>query len=815
MAKDKNINIKIKADSKEAKKGIDKVTTSINKLNKDAQKSGLEKMNKAAKSYVSTLKSSVWGTVIAAELKLLKKLFTATTENYNAQLKAEVSLQQAAKNNPYLNANNVEQLKQYASELQKISSYGDEELLPLMTQLAASGRKQTEIQEIMSAALDVSASGAMSLESAVKNLNKTYGGVTGELGELIPEVKKLTKEQLLAGDAVDLLKRKYEGMSEAATKATGSSKQRQMAWGDFKEQWESYWKVAIDWQNNLFTKLINRMTKTLSDVNAKENGNAWAKNWFNGFMQELEGQENPTLELNIKTNLKSLTDKGLSALSDYLNEQLKEYGGSVETLPEAQRVFLELLQKEQGQRQINARLEAQVEDARKKANEQTDEDLQTRLKQLKDEKTKTDEQRVEMLAINKVLTDRKKIQQQLDNEKDSAAAKAKQEYEESLLAYEKEIEYRKAIGDDISEQEEIEGRLKVMKEGLLKLLQEENNVTINNWDVQNHYIKDYQEQLLKLKELNLDIPDFPTIDKTNIEEATEILIKYKDALLELQKGFPEISDGYKQLAEAIKLVVEKLNSLANGGGIGALSKEAEKVLNTLTSVFSQISSSVSELSSLLTDKAEAEKETQILKLDEALDENLISEEEYNKKKEEIEKEAAEKQYKIQMWEWGAKCLSATADIASAVIKAYSTAGGGWQGLAMGGLMAAAGAVQLASVIAAKPIPPSYATGGVVGGFNGASIGDDNTYIHARNGEMILNANQQKNLFDSLKLRNNGGLNVNVKNYMGNSAEVSTSLDAGVLNIIIDKRVQEQVASGAYNKAFAKGEISRSGINITN
>lgn len=308
MAKDKNINIKIKADSKEAKKGIDKVTTSINKLNKDAQKSGLEKMNKAAKSYVSTLKSSVWGTVIAAELKLLKKLFTATTENYNAQLKAEVSLQQAAKNNPYLNANNVEQLKQYASELQKISSYGDEELLPLMTQLAASGRKQTEIQEIMSAALDVSASGAMSLESAVKNLNKTYGGVTGELGELIPEVKKLTKEQLLAGDAVDLLKRKYEGMSEAATKATGSSKQRQMAWGDFKEQWESYWKVAIDWQNNLFTKLINRMTKTLSDVNAKENGNAWAKNWFNGFMQELEGQENPTLELNIKTNLKSLTD---------------------------------------------------------------------------------------------------------------------------------------------------------------------------------------------------------------------------------------------------------------------------------------------------------------------------------------------------------------------------------------------------------------------------------------------------------------------------------------------------------------------------
>ena len=42
---------------------------------------------------------------------------------------------------------------------------------------------------------------------------------------------------------------------------------------------------------------------------------------------------------------------------------------------------------------------------------------------------------------------------------------------------------------------------------------------------------------------------------------------------------------------------------------------------------------------------------------------------------------------------------------------------------------------------------SFNTGGVVGGFSGATNGLDNTSANVRTGEMILNANQQKQLFD--------------------------------------------------------------------
>lgn len=44
---------------------------------------------------------------------------------------------------------------------------------------------------------------------------------------------------------------------------------------------------------------------------------------------------------------------------------------------------------------------------------------------------------------------------------------------------------------------------------------------------------------------------------------------------------------------------------------------------------------------------------------------------------------------------------------------------------------------------------SHAEGGIVGQANGASMGPDNTMINAREGEMVLNADQQKRLFDIL------------------------------------------------------------------
>lgn len=65
-----------------------------------------------------------------------------------------------------------------------------------------------------------------------------------------------------------------------------------------------------------------------------------------------------------------------------------------------------------------------------------------------------------------------------------------------------------------------------------------------------------------------------------------------------------------------------------------------------------------------------------------------------------------------------------------------------------GAIATTLAAILAAIAQAKALADEgHAQGGVVGGYAGATMGPDNTVINARKGEMVLNANQQRQLFD--------------------------------------------------------------------
>lgn len=73
-------------------------------------------------------------------------------------------------------------------------------------------------------------------------------------------------------------------------------------------------------------------------------------------------------------------------------------------------------------------------------------------------------------------------------------------------------------------------------------------------------------------------------------------------------------------------------------------------------------------------------------------------------------------------------------------------------------LAAAVAASFASQ-AAKVAGVQFEQGGVVGGFTGGSVGADNRTATIRDGEMILNAQDQKTLFDAIKSGNLGGGNI--------------------------------------------------------
>ena len=56
----------------------------------------------------------------------------------------------------------------------------------------------------------------MTLESAVRNTAKTFSGLAGELGELVPQLRGLTAEEIQTGKEVEIMSEVFAGQAEIA-----------------------------------------------------------------------------------------------------------------------------------------------------------------------------------------------------------------------------------------------------------------------------------------------------------------------------------------------------------------------------------------------------------------------------------------------------------------------------------------------------------------------------------------------------------------------------------------------------------------------
>ena len=129
------------------------------------------------------------------------------------------------------------QFQMFASELQQVTRIGDETTLEMLGLASAFARTNQEAQDLVSAAVDVSAATGITLESAVRNLGRTFSGLTGELGEAVPQVRELTAEQLRAGEAIRVITERFGGSAQAQIRTfAGATAQLSNAFGDFLEQ---------------------------------------------------------------------------------------------------------------------------------------------------------------------------------------------------------------------------------------------------------------------------------------------------------------------------------------------------------------------------------------------------------------------------------------------------------------------------------------------------------------------------------------------------------------------------------------------------
>ena len=255
---DYNISAEITANTKGYEAGIKKAQASSKKLSKSITdvvkgfgKSGLTGAITSAGLALGGIGLAV-GTAVKA-IKGITKALGECAEAYKVQLNAERALDTAISNSPFVSGTASKALKDYASQLQKVSNLGDEEIIPQMTQLVATGRTEAEVMKIIATASDMSASGAMSFDQAVTQLNATLNGNIGRLGQQNAELKGLTEEELKSGKAVEILGEKYKGLAKTTV---DTKKQLQNAIGDLKETFGSVFENAIAPMRKFFTELI-------------------------------------------------------------------------------------------------------------------------------------------------------------------------------------------------------------------------------------------------------------------------------------------------------------------------------------------------------------------------------------------------------------------------------------------------------------------------------------------------------------------------------------------------------------------------------
>ena len=255
---DYNISAQITADTKGFESGVKKAQTASKKLGKSITNvvKGFGKSGLSGAITSAGLALGGIGLAIGVATKAIKGMVKALdecAEAYKVQLNAERALDTAINNSPYVTGTASKRLKDFASEMQKMSNMGDEEIIPFMTQLIASGRTEAETMKIIKTASDMASSGAMSFDTAVTQLNATLNGNIGRLGQQNAELKGLTEEELKNGKAVEILSKKYKGLTEATI---DSKKQLKNAIGDLKESLGKSFEEAMTPMRKFFTELV-------------------------------------------------------------------------------------------------------------------------------------------------------------------------------------------------------------------------------------------------------------------------------------------------------------------------------------------------------------------------------------------------------------------------------------------------------------------------------------------------------------------------------------------------------------------------------
>lgn len=225
--------------AKDAKNAFDRVDKNFQKLGAGLKKAGrnIGDAFKGVGKAIFSIQGAIAGVAAFLAGRAILGGIEAITDAAAVQEDAINQLNTALRLSGDFSEEASQSFQQFATQLQANSKIGDEVALSQLALAKSFGASNEQAKDLVQAAADLSAATGISLDSAVRNLGKTFSGLTGELGEVVPELKTLGAESLKAGGGIDFILQRFGGaaLSEINT-FSGATAQLSNTFGDLQEE---------------------------------------------------------------------------------------------------------------------------------------------------------------------------------------------------------------------------------------------------------------------------------------------------------------------------------------------------------------------------------------------------------------------------------------------------------------------------------------------------------------------------------------------------------------------------------------------------
>jgi len=237
------------------------------KTNLKGAENRLKKFGSRTKSFISNNKTLIAGAMAGVGAGVAKVIHA-----YGVQEEAIAKLNQSLKNQGNFSEEASKDLQDYASSLQKVTTFGDETIIGAQSLIASFGFEGQALKDLTKATLDLATAKGMDLNAAADLVSKSVGSTTNALTRYGIEVNGVAGSTERASSAVENINKLFGGQAETVRQTTlGQVQALGNAFGDLQEtigsfiagEGTSLVTVLTSWIEKLDTslKLIRDQTK--------------------------------------------------------------------------------------------------------------------------------------------------------------------------------------------------------------------------------------------------------------------------------------------------------------------------------------------------------------------------------------------------------------------------------------------------------------------------------------------------------------------------------------------------------------------------